>query len=150
MKMCSVLIAAVALACGGGGGPTSPNSPSIAGTYLINASTVTNTCGPGLDQELLVEIDDHSIQIRRDGNNYTIGFDVFIPATVSGNNLHATQVLTFARASMVRSTSIPRPREATAVVSVSWYTENATSHWSPWDPLVVPNMVPALAGAQWR
>ncbi len=92
--MIYALMAAMAIACSDGGGPTSPEA-SITGTYLVNASTVTNTCGPGLDEELLVEIDDHFIQVRRDGNNYTIGFDTFITATVSGNSLHATQTLTF-------------------------------------------------------
>lgn len=90
-----IFLPAVALACSGGGSPTGPDElPIQAGTYFVNATTVTNTCGSGLDQVFLDEIDDHEIQIRRNGSNYSIGFDVFIPATVNGDNLTATQTFT--------------------------------------------------------
>jgi hypothetical protein len=106
MKRLVSTIALLALACNDGGGPTGPNSPSIAGTYFVNATTITNTCGPGLDQELLEIIDESFVEVRRDGNSYTVGFDTFILAVVNGNNLHATQTLTFS--------------EGTGVVTFDW------------------------------
>jgi hypothetical protein len=89
-------LALILAACGGDGdGPTSPGSTPIpSGTYSVNAVTQTNTCGPGLDEDLLEAIDGQQVQVRRDGDNYSIGFDVFIPATVNGDNLRASTVFT--------------------------------------------------------